>query len=160
MNRDHQAAADFIENMGLTLEADGLPRIAGRMWGFFIIYGGPCSFAELAERLQVSRGSVSTNARLLRALGIIQRVARPGDRQDYYQLAEKPYQAMLSGYIERVNVTCNNAETALQQLPDGFEQAKHRLREMHDFYSTVSRRTQELVDDMRRTGDQNKRTTA
>ncbi|MGJ8670937.1 MAG: GbsR/MarR family transcriptional regulator [Oceanococcus sp.] len=157
MNTLDPAAADFIERMGLSLEGDGLPRIAGRMWGFFIINGGPCSFADLAQRLQVSRGSVSTNARLLRSLGILQRVARPGDRQDYYQLAENPYESLLSGYIERVNGTCANAETALKQLPPSYKQAKQRLRDMHDFYSTVSLRTQELVDDMRQKSRQHAR---
>ena len=143
-------AVDFIENMGLSLEAEGLPRIAGRMWGFFIICGGPCSFAELAQRLQVSRGSVSTNARLLRTLGILQRVARPGDRQDYYQLSDSPYVSLLNGYIERMKGTCITAETALQQLPAGHDAAKQRLHEMQDFYSTATQHTQELVDKLER----------
>ena len=31
---------DFIENMGLSLEADGLPRIAGRIFGLLLVSEG------------------------------------------------------------------------------------------------------------------------
>lgn len=149
MEELNQAAVEFIENMGLSAEADGLPRIAGRMWGFFVIQGGPCSFAEVADMLQVSRGSVSTNARLLRALGILQRVSRPGDRQDYYQLSDNPYESLLSGYVERMSSSGSNAEAALSRLPAGHGAAKQRLREMRNFYRTATTWTQQLIDDMR-----------
>ena len=96
------AEATFIERLGMNAQADGLPRIAGRMMGFFIIHGGPFSFSELAEKLQISRGSVSTNARILMQLGVLDRAAKPGDRQDYYQLAEHPHARMLEGYVYRM----------------------------------------------------------
>lgn len=140
---------DFIEHMGLSSEADGLPRIAGRMWGFFIIYGGPCSFAELAERLQVSRGSISTNARILRDLGIIERVTRPGDRQDYYRLSENPYDRLLAGYVERMRKSVNNVRTTLDRLPTGYEQAGQRLREMQRFYQAAVTTTEGLIEELR-----------
>jgi DNA-binding transcriptional regulator GbsR (MarR family) len=73
-----QAIEQFIERVGLIAQVDGLPRIAGRIMGLLVIYGGPFSFAEIAKRLQVSRGSISTNRRLLENLGVIERVARPG----------------------------------------------------------------------------------
>ena len=89
----------FIEHMGMSSQEDGLPRIAGRILGYFIVYGGPVSFAQLANELQVSRGSVSTNARTLVSFGFIERVTKPGDRQDYYQLAQSPFVRLLEGYM-------------------------------------------------------------
>lgn len=144
-----KAIEEFIERMGLSAEADGLPRIAGRMWGFFIIYGGPCSFAELAERLQVSRGSISTNARILRDLGIIERVARPGDRQDYYRLTENPYDRLLEGYVARMQQTVRNAQSTLSELPEGWPDTARRLNEMQHFYTVAARTTEGLIETLR-----------
>lgn len=134
--------------MGLSAEADGLARIAGRMWGFFIIHGGPCSFAELAERLQVSRGSISTNARILRDLGIIERVSRPGDRQDYYQLTDNPYHRLMEGYIQRMRSTLHSIEQALSGLPEDWGDAQQRLRHMHDFHAAAIEVSVQLIRDL------------
>ena len=79
--------AQLIERMGLAAEADGLPRIAGRLFGALLLSDEPRSLDELAEALGVSKGSVSTDARRLLERGVVERVARPGDRRDYYQLA-------------------------------------------------------------------------
>lgn len=141
----NQAAEVFIESIGLSAQADGLPRIAGRMWGFFIIYGGPISFADLAEKLQVSRGSISTNARILRDLGFIERVTRPGDRQDYYTLAEDPYDRLLEGYVERMRKTVSKVEQAQKALPEDWHAAHRRLAEMYRFYHAGADSTQALI---------------
>lgn len=156
MNTDrnsHQAADAFIERMGLSAEADGLPRIAGRMWGFFIIHGGPCSFAELAERLQVSRGSISTNARILRDLGILERVAKAGDRQDYYQLSNEPYTRMLEGYAARMRDTVHSAHQAASDLPTEWIEAKQRLADMQVFYTSAVTTTEQLINELRGSND-------
>lgn len=148
-NSANQAAEDFIEGMGLSAQADGLPRIAGRMWGFFIIYGGPISFADLAEKLRVSRGSISTNARILRDLGFIERVTRPGDRQDYYRLADEPYDRLLEGYVERMRKTVDKIEQAQKTLPAEWQQAQQRLAEMYRFYHAGAASTEALISALR-----------
>jgi DNA-binding transcriptional regulator GbsR (MarR family) len=43
-------------------------------------------FAELADMLQASRGSISQATRTLVQTGIIQRVSRPGERRDYFRV--------------------------------------------------------------------------
>ena len=82
-----QATTDFIESMGRQFEEDGVPRIAGRLFGLLMVQVEPCSLDEVAELLQVSKGSASSNARLLEQLGIAERVTRAGDRRDYYQIS-------------------------------------------------------------------------
>lgn len=144
-----ESADEFIESMGLSAEADGLPRIAGRMWGLFIIEDGPFSLCELAERLQVSRGSVSTNGRLLRSLGILERISRPGDRQDYYRLAESPYDSLLLGYVERMRGTQRNVERAQSRLPDSWQGAHQRLENMRRFHQSAVSATETLIAQLR-----------
>lgn len=96
------AVEQFVERMGLFFEADGAPRIAGRMFGFLLLSSGPCSLDDLAEHLQVSKASISTNARLLETWGAAERVSRPGDRRDYYQTAEDLHVRMLERRLERI----------------------------------------------------------
>ena len=144
-----QCVEEFIERMGLSTESDGLPRIAGRMWGFFIIHGGPCSFAELAERLQVSRGSISTNARILRDLGIIERVSLPGDRQDYYRLTDNPYDRLLEGYVARMKQMLGNVSRTLSGLPADWHDTEGRLQEMQHFYKSAVHSTEILISELR-----------
>jgi DNA-binding transcriptional regulator GbsR (MarR family) len=79
--------SEFVERMGLLWEVEGLPRIAGRILGFLFIQGEPCSLDDLASSLDVSKASVSTDARRLETLGLIHRIGVPGDRRDYYQIA-------------------------------------------------------------------------
>ncbi len=154
MTAESRAAADeFIESMGLSAEADGMPRIAGRMWGYFVIEGGPRSFAELAERLQVSRGSISTNARLLRELGILEQISLPGDRQDYYRLADQPYDALLQGYVERMRIRLRNAERALRDLPSDLPGVHQRLHSMQRFHQSAVDTTEALIAELREQAD-------
>ncbi len=143
---EEAAAERFIEHMGLTAEEDGLPRIAGRMWGFFVLHGGPCSFAELAERLAVSRGSISTNARILRDRGIIERVSVPGDRQDYYQLADKPFDRMLLVYLGRMRRTQEEARALKSSLPDERSGEHARLDDMIRFYDRAAAAFEAMIE--------------
>lgn len=83
-----QRTERFVEKMGLLFEADGASRTAGRMLGVLLLSPEPKSLDELMELLQVSKASVSTNARALERFGAIERVTRLGDRRDYYQAAE------------------------------------------------------------------------
>lgn len=135
----------FIEHMGRVARADGLPRIAGRLFGFLILHGGPCSLADLARQLQVSRGSVSTNTRLLEQLDVIERVSRPGDRQDYYQLRPDPYPALLRGVIERTRVASAGVTRAREDLPAGWDNARARLQALETFYERVRHSSEAVV---------------
>ncbi|MEO8418233.1 MAG: hypothetical protein ABI475_05865 [Methylophilaceae bacterium] len=90
MRKLPQAQELFIECMGLAAEAEGLPRIAGYMNGLFFLLGNPFSFSEPAGRLRVSRASVSINARILRDLGIIERISRPGVARTTTSLPNAP----------------------------------------------------------------------
>lgn len=141
----NKAKEQFIEQTGLRAKADGLPRIAGRMMGFFVIHGGTHSFSELAERLQVSRGSISTNARLLEGLGILEKRAKPGDRQDYFRLSEDPYGRLLKGYLQRMESSRHMVSQTINELPTKDASMK-RLQDMQRFYEITLDSTQAGLD--------------
>lgn len=139
------AVEEFIERMGLIAEGDGLPRIAGRIMGLMIIDGGPLSFTELAEQLAVSRGSISTNTRFLEHLGVIERVARRGERQDYFQLATAPYVRLLQGSVDRAMKAHEVVAQARDQLSMTDEGTKRRLDELGAFYEELGNSFRDLA---------------
>ena len=146
-DRAQNAETDFIEGMGLILQSDGMPRIAGRLMGLFVLHGGPFSFAELAERLAISRGSVSTNTRLLEDLGVIERVAIRGERQDYFRLAPDPYTELVERKRMRTmrarEAVLRNAEV-LNVEPEGLE----RVAELANFFRVLVDTTERALADL------------
>ncbi|HKG91089.1 MAG TPA: MarR family transcriptional regulator [Gemmatimonadaceae bacterium] len=85
----------FVDRVGMHWENEGLPRIAGRIFGFLFLQAEPCSLDEMADGLGVSKASVSTDARRLTQLGLLERASRPGDRRDYYAISpDTPVTAM------------------------------------------------------------------
>ncbi len=142
------AETDFIEGMGLILQGDGMPRIAGRLMGLFVLRGGPFSFAELADRLEISRGSVSTNTRLLEDLGVIERVAIRGERQDYFRLAADPYAQI----IERKRIRSIRAEEAIRrsasELSEAGPEALARIGSLANFFGTLTNATARALEEL------------
>lgn len=139
---DQEAADRFIEQMGLLLQNDRLPRIAGRIWGLLIYDGRVFGLQEMADRLQVSRASISTNARLLAEYGLIRRVGRPGSRQDYYELSPDPYGRMLQVVVQRIEEGARAITEAATNIPLENHAARARVGMLHDFYA----KTHALMD--------------
>lgn len=80
-------AERYIERMGLLWEGQGLPRIAGRILGYVALQSEPRTIDDIASALNVSRASVSNDARRLERLGLVHLTSHPGDRRDYYDIA-------------------------------------------------------------------------
>ena len=118
-----------------------MARIAGRIFGLLIWEGGAIAFGELAETLQVSRGSVSTSARLLEERGLIKRVAKPGERGDYFQLAADPYAALLEIEAQRSARHRAEIDDTIAALPPsadaGVQALRGRLGSYASFYATL-----------------------
>lgn len=136
--------SDFIEKAGLITQAEGLPRIAGRVFGLLIFDGDAVSFGDLASRLQVSRGSISSTMRLLEERGLVKRVAKAGDRQDYFQLAPNPYATMLQGVRRRTQAAQNEIVQTIEALPPDTD-AKNRLQEYACFYDVTDKAIMQAI---------------
>lgn len=118
---------EFVETIGLRFQDQQMPRIAGRLFGLLLIEGGPFSFGELAERLQVSRGSISTNARLLSEMGLIERVSKPGDRQDHYRIQPDGLVSIFKKHLATLRWSDTFYRRTAEQLPDHRGDARRRL---------------------------------
>jgi DNA-binding transcriptional regulator GbsR (MarR family) len=141
----HSPVQQFIERIALTLEADGLPRIAGRIFGFLLVHHGAHSLDDLAEALQASKASVSTNARLLEQGGLIQRVGAPGDRRDYYQMGDDAWERMLQVARRRWECMRQVMADGAALLPPEMEEGRRRLNEAENFHDLILEEAERLV---------------
>ncbi|MEO7359569.1 MAG: MarR family transcriptional regulator [Gemmatimonadaceae bacterium] len=91
----------FVSRMGQSTEQDGFTRIAGRLFGYLLLSEEPCSIFALSKALSVSKASVSTDARRLLECGVLERVSRPDDRRDYYQIAPDFFRRLMQYRIAR-----------------------------------------------------------
>ena len=139
--------AQFVEDIGLIMEDQGRPRIAGRILGWLLICEPPHqSFASLVEALGVSKGSVSSMTRLLLEGGLVERVTLPGDRQTYFRMAPDAWTRVLSWMTERVQRMHDAAQRGLDLVEARSPEADPwRLREMRDLYRIAARQLPELA---------------
>lgn len=144
-NETGKAAEDYVECMGLHFEADGLPRIAGRILGLFILEGGPFSFAALADRLKISRASVSTNTRLLAQMGVIERASVAGERQDYFRMVDAPYVCLLHKMADRADKAARMTEKIVADLDQPSSGARRRLAAFSEFQHAVATAARRLA---------------
>lgn len=132
----------FLAAMAELGQAEGMPPIAGRLFAVLVFDGGTVSFADLVERLNVSRASVSTSARYLEARGLIRRVSREGSRAAFYELPDHPYQGLFAGISQRAasaTEMITNTRDALSETKD--DGTRQRLTELAAFYNTLHHMT-------------------
>jgi DNA-binding transcriptional regulator GbsR (MarR family) len=132
------STARFAERMGDIYEADGFPRIAGRLVGLLLVSDAPRSLAELAEELGVSKASVSTDARLLAAYGVIERLRRPDDRRDYYRVVPDLVGRMMEQRLRRWQRFTEALAEARRSMPGHDRTVRARLAEYERGYIYMS----------------------
>lgn len=145
MKAIHPAAVEFIEHLALLAEADGLPRIAGRIVGLLIIRQEPVSFDEIVEQLQVSRGSVSTNTRLLESRGVLRRVSHIGERKDLFDVGPDFLERMSQQQLQRQRAVQRIAAEARRNLPPSHARARDALKRLENITALLVEATEKTL---------------
>lgn len=128
----------LIEDFGLFFEQYGLPRIFGRIYGLLLLTDEPhLSLEQIASELKISKASASTMARQLQAMTMIIKSSVPGDRRDYYKVAD-------NGHIRTVRMKLNAALTLSSLIQRGVRleslspPTQKRLKRMEHFYNEIA----------------------
>lgn len=138
---------DFVELMGLISQADGEPRIGGRMFGLLLVEGRALTLNDFAQRLDISKASASTNARRLASIGVIEHIKR-SNRQDSYALVPDLYRKMSLTMTERFLVRAEQIETMLPLLPDGPSKVKQRIQGLAQCYRVSAETARQMFDQL------------
>lgn len=142
------AERSFIEEAGVLFEKTGLPRMAGRLFGWLLIADPPYqSPSEIAEVLLASKGSVSTTVRLLIQIGIIERYVIPGVRHDYFRLREDALRRTVHhGLEEEINSFRQLAEHGLELMRHETSLRWKWLEQMRDRYAFLEKEFPPLME--------------
>lgn len=125
-----------MEEVGLMFEAVGLPRMAGRIFGWLLVANPQQqSMSDLVEVLQASKGSISTMTRLLIQISLIERVSLPGQRRDYFQIKPHAWSQMTNQRMTQIAAFRQLAEKGLDLLADQPFPRRRHLQEMRDFHA-------------------------
>ena len=120
----------FIEDIGLFFEQMGMPRIAGRMIGYLLIAEPEAqSVNDITEALKASKSSISVMARLLVDNGLIERVASPVPRRDYYRFKPGGWILYLRHWMGLMSELHNITERGLA-LMDGKSRSEEHTSEL------------------------------
>lgn len=135
----------FIDRLCCQAEADGLPRIAARLFGTLLLSSEARGLDELAAELGVSKASVSTDCRRLLDRGIVERVTRPGDRRDFYQLAPDFFAQIIRQSARRWAAMCEIADGLRQDTPACAPAVLDRLAYIDAVHTSVCGRLDALL---------------
>ncbi|WP_136634906.1 GbsR/MarR family transcriptional regulator [Pseudooceanicola onchidii] len=128
----------FVETLGLIFQGEGMPPISGRILGQLALADRALSLTEIAETLQVSKASVSTNVRLLEAKGIAVREARPGSRQDHWRAEARMHRGVLESLSLRFRRNAERIDEIADSFDPGQARQRRKVEEFSDFYHKSS----------------------
>jgi DNA-binding transcriptional regulator GbsR (MarR family) len=114
------------------VEEWGLPPITGRILGWLMICDpAEQSAGQIAEVIQASRASLTSNMRFLTAIGLVKKVRRPGDRVSYYRIEDDAWQKVIQRKLESLSAFGEIAGEGLD-LAGGQGDRAERIKAAHD----------------------------
>ena len=137
--------------MGLLTETEGLPRIAGRIFGFLLVQPAQCSLDDMASALGVSKASISTDTRRLEQLGLLERSSRPGDRRDYYTISRDVVPRSLEVRLERMRRFHDLLDEA-RSLPIRSTTVRQRLDDLETAHQFMVEAVRDVLEKWSETG--------
>ena len=112
---DQDEVLRWIERVAtFCVEEWALPPITGRILGLLMICEPPeRSAGQIAETIQASRASLTSNMRFLTAIGLIRKVRVPGDRTAYYRIEDDAWHKVIQRKLDSLAAFGDIAEQGL-----------------------------------------------
>lgn len=139
----------LIERIGCILDAEGHSRIAGRIFGLLFFTGDDLSLDEIAERLDVSKGSVSIEVRRLAERGVLELVSKPGDRRDYYHMPWDVFARTMENRLKRMRALHEVIAEAGDTIRQRDERVRQRIEDFDAAYEHILDVTTEAIGRLR-----------
>jgi DNA-binding transcriptional regulator GbsR (MarR family) len=139
------AQRQVVDELSMQFEQLGLSPIAGRIVAWLLIAPRPDqSSQEIADAIDVSRGSVSTQTQVLQGMGMVERFRRTGSREVYFHLHP---QLLLDMLTKQARLAGRMREIVDQVVEE--HGATQRLDEFQSINEFIGRRVPELVQEWR-----------
>jgi len=94
----------FIESAGkISANMLGMVnKVGGQIYALLFLSREPLSLDDISEILQVSKGNVSVNIRLLEETKLVKKIWVKGSRRDYYEANRDYPRKFLKGFFDRL----------------------------------------------------------
>jgi len=110
----------FLDKINQICSKFGLNNVMAQLYAWLYLTNKALSLDEMAERLKISKGSVSVNIRALERYGAVRRVWVKGSRRDYYEAESDIYKvirerinALVQARLVEVEAMINSSNKAL-----------------------------------------------
>jgi HTH-type transcriptional regulator, glycine betaine synthesis regulator len=127
-----------VAGLGRLARFFGFSDVMGRLYGTLLLSPEALSLDELAEGLQISKGSVSMNMRALERWGMAHEVWMRGERKKYYEAEPDLWQVIrnvVNGRERReVQVALEVLHDSVEKLKSAEDQLAPEEKELSDFY--------------------------
>jgi DNA-binding transcriptional regulator GbsR (MarR family) len=138
---------ELIEEFGLVFETHGMPRMAGRILGRLLMCSPPHqSMTHLAGALQASKASISTTTAMLAQMGFVERLALPGDRQDYFRVRPTSTVMHVRDMTRRLQAQLALVERGMAVADDQSPEGLARLMQARDFFRFMATELPALLE--------------
>src|SRR5512142_1168024 len=117
------ALREWVERLSMMLERDGLPRMAGRIFGWLLVCDpAEQTMEELGAALGGSKASMSTMTRLLAQAELVERARLPGEKRDRFRIPPEHWDRIWRGRLQSLSAMTallgRGAELVRGQAPD------------------------------------------
>lgn len=123
----------IIDALGGAVGVYGMNETIGHIYGLLYFEEKPMSLKKIADKLGVSKATVSINIRLLLELKMVQKVWQRGSRKDFY-IAERDFEKILQEVLR------NKELKQVQLIKEAIERSRGKYRaildETEDDYET------------------------
>lgn len=145
--RDEEQVSHVVEQFAAFFESYGFPRMSGRIiTALMVAEGRGLTAAELAENLQVSPAAISSSLKYPLAMGLVQRVAVPGQRRDVYLLPDDAWYVATATKNPLYRRIAEMAAEGVVAVGGERTEAGARLAEMRDFFAFLEVEVPALVE--------------
>jgi hypothetical protein len=137
---------EYAEEISMIYARMGMAPAVGKLLGWLLICDPPQqTVIQMSEALGLSKGSVSTGARMLERIGFVRRVPAKGREHAYEMLPDALVRASeaRASYL----VSQQAMQKGLDLLGDENSPRAQRLRIGRDFYAFVAERVPELMEE-------------
>lgn len=143
--------SEFIEEVGLYMERQGLPRMAGRILGYLMVCQPPAqSFSQIAAALGASKASISTMAQLLRSGGHVRRVAVVGERAEYLSLKSGGWEDLMARQLHELTAFRRLLQRALELTEKRNAGDPHHLADLLSLHDFLRKKLPELLTEWKK----------
>lgn len=139
----------YADEVGMVMSQMGMPPAYGRLLGWLLICDPPSQTStQLAQALDLSKGSVSTGMRILEQARLVHRVPTPG-RGHAYEMAPDALVRSIDP-ADKFRLMRDLMDKGLALLDDPDSPRALRLRITRDFYDFIANKMPSLMEEFKR----------